>query len=353
MAGRLRSIIGALLLVSGIAIAAVGFIASPAAAADNEVQICNNQSGDTTKDCVGDKDHGTASWVYDGDDLVFTITGNQGFGGWRQIYICIPGTDKTQSADCQGNTASVLSPADGDYTVAGVTNPVVADRDVSFDCDTNFTARVAGAVLANAGSPVSWTIHVNTCDGGTDEAFGSSAPSGPTTNAATYACDTPDVTATSATLKGSTTDSAVDGAEFTLTGQLPVAGTKGTGNAYSAEVSGLTKNTLYKYTITFKAGTDVVKTTTECEFATLDVAAVEASAHNPTSEAVVLGVAVTRPTAAAVAPAAAAAAPVAIAATGPSDVSMSLLVTGVLLVGLGTLLVVAARRKPAAASAIG
>ena len=178
MAGILRRI-GALALTLGMALSIVAlWTGGPASAAAGAVSVCNNQKNDPSVDCVGDNLHGTVTASYDADgNLQFALDAADGFAGWTEIYICMPSSGPTKSADCQGSTAGVLSPANGDFSVAGVSDPSVGDKSISFSCDDAFTATVPKTVLAAFSTPVSWTVHVNSCAGSTDEAFGSSSPS--------------------------------------------------------------------------------------------------------------------------------------------------------------------------------
>ncbi len=264
---------GAFVLLAGLVLVGLASFAGSAGAitpADNDNKVCNNQSGDTSKDCVGDKYHGDVATSFDANgNLVFTVTAANGFtDGWKALYICIPGTPRTKSADCQGNTASVLSPTKYNVTLPAVNTE--EDKSVSFACSTAVTAVVDKSALP-AGA-FAWTLHLNSCGGSTDEAFGSADTTPPPVDDFFYRCVAPtNVTPTSATLNADTNNSNVTKAEFAITSgptvsdDTPSAATP----RFSASVSGLAPNTVYTYKVDFlTSATDVVGTASGCEFAT-------------------------------------------------------------------------------------
>lgn len=266
---------GALVVLLGLLLVGFASFAGTAGATtptDNDNKVCNNQKGDPSRDCVGDSYHGDVSATFDASgNLVFDITATNGFTGWNDLFICIPGTPRTTSADCQGNTASVLSPAHYDVTTPS-TNSEGA-KDVTFACSTHVTAVVDASVLPSGTFP--WTLHLAPCQGGTDEAFGSATP--PTdTEGPTYECLAPTgVTATGATLHAKTSDADVDRAVFTVQNGPSVTDGTGTADAdqnilFDGAVTGLTANTVYTYKVDFFTGdsSEPAATATGCEFST-------------------------------------------------------------------------------------
>jgi hypothetical protein len=264
----------------GLLLSVLGVMASvtPAAAAgDTSGQVCNNQKDRVDQDCEGANAHGTIATAFDADgNLLFDIDATNGFGGWKQLYVCIPGTEKTNRADCQGNTASVLHPQPagaGDYDVTTPATNTENDKDVTFACATSIDAKVFAAALPTSRS-FTWTVHVNTCDGGTDEAFGTATRTLPQGEDFTYEClAAAGVTRTAATLRGATDDEDVDAAVFSFT--LPAGETRtftdddATGG-FSVDITGLTANTVYEYSVDFFAG-DAVEpagTGAGCRFTT-------------------------------------------------------------------------------------
>ena len=271
MAGHVRRT-GTFTALLGLLLATIGLIASaaPVAAAETEGQICNNQQNRPEKDCVGDKAHGTiTSAIVDGD-LVFDLEANDGFPGWRQLYVCVgTGDTPTNGADCQGSTPTVVSPDDYAVTVDDPAGTEVTehDKDVTFsECATSITAVVDASAVPEG--EFNWIIHVNSCEGTTDEAFGTAGSS----TAETYACAAPTgVTADAATLRGATSDEAVEAVEFQLTSPTTgtaIAGTEGDEGSWSAAVSGLEANTAYTYDVRFLVGEEPVGSAEDCEFAT-------------------------------------------------------------------------------------
>jgi hypothetical protein len=272
--GRKRRI-GAVGIVLGLLLSGLGLVAAVAPAtalADTTGLVCNNQKDRADQDCEGANNHGTISTSFDGSgNLLFDIDANPGFGGWKQIYICIPGTDKTNSADCQGNTASVLNPQTS-YDVTTPSTNTEGTKDVSFACSTSINATVLKSALPASG-PVKWTVHVNTCGGGTDEAFGTSTPTPPPGPNPQYLCQpATGVSQTGATLNGSTDDADVTRAIFTFTqgSSATFEDTSSAAGAFSAAATGLTANTVYKYKVEFFEGanTTAVGTATDCAFQT-------------------------------------------------------------------------------------
>lgn len=277
-----RRRLGALTITLGLLGAFIGLIAAPtpvAGLAGTEGLVCNNQKGDPAKDCVDGNRHGTIADSFDAaGNLVFEIDADAGFRGWRQLYICLPTSgDPTKSADCQGNTASVLDPRPDPGGAYDVTAPVDNDeaaKDVSFACSTSIDAVVDADALPKS-ETFNWTIHVNTCDGGTDEAFGSSTKTTPPVAAATYECvQASPIGTTSATLRGSTDDVTVTSATFTFTAPsgAPAAMTDPTpdNGAFSVDASGLLPNTAYTYRVEFlvDGAAAAVRTAEGCTFAT-------------------------------------------------------------------------------------
>lgn len=277
-----RRRLGALTITLGLLGAFIGLIAAPtpvAGLAGTEGLVCNNQKGDPAKDCVDGNRHGTIADSFDAaGNLVFEIDADAGFRGWRQIYICLPTSgDPTKSADCQGNTASVLDPRPDPGGAYDVTAPVDNDeaaKDVSFACSTSIDAVVDADALPKS-ETFNWTIHVNTCDGGTDEAFGSSTKTTPPVAAATYECvQASPIGTTSATLRGSTDDVTATSATFTFTAPsgAPAAMTDPTpdNGAFSVDASGLLPNTAYTYRVEFlvDGAAAAVRTAEGCTFAT-------------------------------------------------------------------------------------
>ena len=262
-----------------LTLVAVVATAAPASAADNEGLVCNNQQNRPEKDCEGDKNHGTITSSFDADgNLVFELTAATGFPGWRQIYICVgTGDTPTNRADCQGNTPTVLHPNDAggdEYDVTDVDpdSAITEDsKDVSFaECATGITAVVDADALPPGG--FNWIVHVNSCEGTTDEAFGTARPDGPE-EGFTYACAAPtDVTSEAATLRGTTTDPDVTAAEFRFTSPADetgsFAGVEGPDGEWSAAATGLQPETAYEYEVTFSAGGEAVATAEDCAFAT-------------------------------------------------------------------------------------
>lgn len=272
---------GAMSLVVGLILGLAGIVltAAPAAAVDDTAGlVCNNQKGRSDQDCEGDKAHGTIKATIDATgNLVFAIEATGSFvgTGWRQIYICIPGTQKTQSADCQGNTASVLDPRPqpgGAYDVTVPADNSEQAKDVTFACSDTIAATVDADALPE-GDVFTWTVHVNTCGGGTDEAFGSVTRT-PPPGAVTYSCAAAtDITQTSATLRGSTNDADVTRAVFRFTApadesrsfpdDVPADG-------FSAGVADLSANTAYTYDVEFFVGeaAEAVGRASGCSFTT-------------------------------------------------------------------------------------
>lgn len=259
---------GASLLVLGLFLSLFG-LALPAAPAgaltDTTGLVCNNQKARADQDCEGANKHGTIAATLDPvtGDLTFDIAATGSFvgTGWRQIYICIPGTQKSQSADCQGNTASVLDPRPkpgGAYDVSVPATNTENAKDVAFACSDTIKATVDADDLPDGN--FGWTVHVNTCGGGTDEAFGSVTRPNQEDSFA-YSCLAPlDVTQTTATLRGSTDDSDVDRAAFTFT--APASETRtftdtDAASGFAAAVTGLSPNTAYTYTVDFFEGDSV------------------------------------------------------------------------------------------------
>ena len=281
MAERPMRRIGVVTALLGLLVTLVAVVASaaPAAAADNEGLICNNQQNRPDKDCEGDKNHGTITSSFDTEgNLVFELTAAADFPGWRQIYICVgTGDTPTNGADCQGSTQTVLHPNDAggdEYDVTDVDpdSAITEDtNDVSFaECATGITAVVKADALPPGG--FNWIVHVNSCEGTTDEAFGRANPDGPG-EGFTYACAAPTgVTSEAATLRGTTTDPDVTAAEFTFTSPADETrsfdGVAGADGEWSAAVTGLQPDTAYKYQVTFSAGEEEVATAEDCAFAT-------------------------------------------------------------------------------------
>ncbi|HEX2850580.1 MAG TPA: hypothetical protein VHN98_08505 [Acidimicrobiales bacterium] len=272
---------GALVLLAGLILVGFASFAGAAGAATapadnaNDNKVCNNQSGDPTKDCQGDKYHGDVTTSFDTDgNLVFSITGVDGFtAGWNDLFICIPGTPRTRSADCQGNTASTLSPTT--YDVTTPTPNTEGTKDVTFACSTAVTAVVEASALPAGTFP--WTLHLNTCAGGTDEAFGSATRPPAPGQDFTYECLAPTgVTSTGATLNGRTDDDTVTRAVFTVTGGPTVTDSTPTADdnedlQFSGDVTGLTANTVYTYKVDFYVdgdGAQLVGSATGCQFST-------------------------------------------------------------------------------------
>jgi hypothetical protein len=349
MAGTARRAGGVVLIMLGVLFTVVGMTAAPVAADEHNVApICNNQQGDD-QDCKDDQLHGEVTWSIVDGDLVFDLTATDGSTEWRQIYICIPGTARSNGADCQGNTGSVLSP-DG-YEVTGAEGVKENDKDVEFDCDAQFGAVVPSETLDALDidpDDFAWTIHVNTCSGGTDEAFGEVSVTPPPPPVRSYTCAAPDLDGNDATLKGSTDDPDVTGASFALTksggSAQPVAATEGAAGVFTGAANDL-DNGDYTYTITF-TGTELTETSDVCAF-TVNVQSSSQTPivdDTPTEQAVVAGVQVSREEAPAVI-AATAPAPavqgVTLAATG---LSPALLALGLALVGMGAILVIGAQR---------
>ena len=284
--------LGAVGIVAGLLLSLVGFVTAvaPASAlADTTGLVCNNQQADAN-DCEGSQKHGTVTAVWDdaAETLTFDLAATDGVTEWKQLYICIPGTSKSNGADCQGNTASVLSPADS-YDVTAPAANTENDKDVEFECSTEVTAVVDLTSLAALPDPLTWTLHVNTCTGGTDEAFGST-PRPVTPTSPTYACTAPTgVGTTEATLQGTTTDAGVTGATFALTppdGSIAAAAEDGTTNNWSAKATGLKSGTSYTYTVTFSDadGTAGTGTGAVCAFTT--TAVLSSGQENPVTPAV-------------------------------------------------------------------
>lgn len=277
--------IGAVTVVIGIVIGLFG-LAVPAAPAgaltDTTGLVCNNQKNRADQDCEGANAHGTVTATFVNGDLVFDIDATGNFGGWRQLYICIPGTPKTKSADCQGNSASVLDPrpapnlANGAYDVTQPSTNTENAKDVAFSCAKSIDATVFASALPQGSDLFNWTIHVNTCDGGTDEAFGSAQrptdpPEGPT-----YQCVAASpVGQTTATLRGSTSDESVTSAAFSITSptSAPAGGTDTTPNdGFSFDATQLQPNTTYSYAVDFKNANATTRgTATGCTFVTASV----------------------------------------------------------------------------------
>lgn len=271
---------GALATVFGLVLTVVGVVSTstPAAALEDTTGlVCNNQKDRPDQDCEGANAHGTIATSFDADgNLLFDIDATDGFGGWKQLYICIPGTERTNSADCQGNTASVLHPqppGGGAYDVTTPASNTENDKDVTFACATSINAKVYASSLP-ASTSFAWTVHVNTCGGGTDEAFGVATRTPPPGDDFTYAClPATDVTQTTATLRGSTDDEDVDAAVFSFT--LPAGETRtftddDATDGFSVDVTGLTANTVYEYTVEFFVGdaTEPSGTGAGCRFTT-------------------------------------------------------------------------------------
>ena len=349
--GRVRRI-GAVGIVLGLLLSLIGVVASvaPASAkADTTGLVCNNQSGDATKDCEGDKEHGTIEAELDGNgDLVFDIVATDGVTEWRQIYLCIPGSPVTQGADCQGNTGAVLPTTAYDVTLPATNTE--NGKDVTFACvapGDPIRAVVDASALPAGTDPITWTVHLNTCTGGTDEAFGSTGRTTPPAPASTYDCVAPTGTGTERTLNGTTDDTDVDGATFELTKggtTTEHAGTAGTGGAWSAKVTDLDPGS-YTYTVDFLDSATVQGTGDEavCAF-TVTGPPGTPPGQTPAvqGDTAVLGV-TQENTAAAVAPetqvaAAAAAAPATLPRTGLANDLLAPLGAALVLVGVAFLL---------------
>lgn len=258
---------GAVAMALGMVLSVLGVVAATPAAAlhDTTGLVCNNQKDRDDQDCEGANAHGTIAASFDADgNLLFDIDATNGFAGWKQLYLCIPGTTKTNRADCQGNTASVLHPqpsGGGDYDVTTPGTNTENDKDVTFACATSIDAKVYASALPTSTS-FAWTVHVNTCGGGTDEAFGIATRTPPPGDDFTYEClPATEVAQTTATLRGSTDDEDVDAAVFSFT--LPAGETRtftddDVTDGFSVDVTGLTANTVYEYGVDFFAG-DMVK----------------------------------------------------------------------------------------------
>lgn len=297
---------GAVAMTLGMLLSMLGVVAAmtPAAAVeDTSGLVCNNQKDRPDQDCEDANAHGTIATSLDADgNLLFDIDATNGFGGWKQLYICIPGTEKTNRADCQGSTASVLHPqppGGGDYDVTTPATNTENDKDVTFACTTSIDAKVFAAALPTSPS-FTWTVHVNTCDGGTDEAFGTATRS-PQGEGATYECEpATDITETTATLRGATDDEDVDTAVFSFT--LPAGESRtftddDATDGFSVGVTGLTANTVYEYSVAFFVGEsdEASGTGAGCRFTTnstpdtyacaapSDVTATTATLHGSTS----------------------------------------------------------------------
>lgn len=267
-----RRSLGAVLAIVGLLLATLGLVAGATAAQAapaTEGQVCNNQKDRADQDCVGGNAHGTVTTSYEADgDLVFDIV-SSGTTEWTQFYLCLPSSGRTNSADCQGNTPTLIKPA-GNYVVTTPAINTPEDKSVRFTATKTIQVVVDRAVFANLGT-FSYTIHVNTTNGGTDEAFGDETPPAPGGSTPTYLCSSPtEVTATSATLRGATTDTSVTGATFTLTsgGSTVVDDADGAANGFSAQVTGLTAGTNYTYKVEFKTGAVVTGTANGCAFGT-------------------------------------------------------------------------------------
>lgn len=279
MRARMRRA-GAWATVFGLVLTVVGVVttSTPAAALEDTTGlVCNNQKDRPDQDCEGANAHGTIATSFDADgNLLFDIDAAGDFGGWKQLYLCIPGTAKTNRADCQGNTASVLHPqppGGGDYDVTAPATNTENDKDVTFACATSINAKVYASALPTSPS-FAWTVHVNTCGGGTDEAFGVATRTPPQGEDFRYEClPATEVTQTTATLRGSTDDEDVDAAVFSFT--LPGGETRtftddDATDGFSVDVTGLTANTVYEYAVEFFAG-DAVEpagTGAGCRFTT-------------------------------------------------------------------------------------
>ena len=275
--------IGAVAVLVGLLLTGVAVVASaaPVAAASNPGLVCNNQQNRPDKDCVDDKNHGTIATSFDtAGNLVFDLKAAEGFPGWRQIYICVgTGDTPTNSADCQGNTTTVLGPdaaVGNQYDVTDVDpDSTITEhaKDVSFaECATGITAVVKAGALPPG--EFNWIVHVNSCRGTTDEAFGTATR--PTTgDQKTYTCAAPTgVTSDAATLRATTTDLDVTAAEFSLTaasGGSPqvVAGVEDPDvrGKWSAAVTGLQPETSYTYDVRFVRSSGST-TAEDCAFAT-------------------------------------------------------------------------------------
>lgn len=275
----------AVTVVIGIVLGLFG-LAVPAAPAGALTEttglVCNNQKNRADQDCEGANAHGRVTATFDNGNLVFDIDATGNFGGWRQIYLCIPGTPKTKSADCQGNSASVLDPRptsnlpNGAYDVTQPTANTENAKDVAFSCAKSIDATVFAAALPQGSDPFNWTVHVNTCDGGTDEAFGSAQrtttpPDGPTYNCVAAS----PVGQTTATLRGSTTDESVTSATFSFTSPTgaPAGGTDADSNGgFSFDATQLQPNTSYTYAVDFKNANATVRgSAPDCTFVTAAV----------------------------------------------------------------------------------
>ena len=276
--------VGAMAALVGLVLTMVAIIVSagPATAAANPGLVCNNQQNRPEKDCVGDKNHGTIAASFDtAGNLVFDLDAASGFSGWRQIYICVgTGDTPTNRADCQGNTPTVLRPdaAGGDqYDVTDVEpDSTITEhaKDVTFgECATGITAVVDAGALPPGG--FNWIVHVNSCEGTTDEAFGTAQTPDDDDEGFTYACAAPTgVTADGATLRGTTSDPAVTSAEFSFTS--PAEETRSFSGVedpdddglWSVTVAGLAPETAYEYEVAFFAGGEEVGSADDCSFAT-------------------------------------------------------------------------------------
>jgi hypothetical protein len=264
---RVASRVGAIVLSLGLACLGVAFALPVDATPSAPAAICSNQQG-TSSDCIDPAPVGTVTTEVRDGGVVFRITAAEGTT-WNRLALCIPGATPSPSNDCDTTSVSVLSPADGDYTVAGVSGLSTTATSAGFDCAASLTVTVPRETLAGVNSPFPWALELTNCAGGSDEAFGSVTRGAP--SSADYECTgATGVSATGATLGASTTDASVTAVQFVLTQGSTATLTDTNGaDGFSATFTGLTPNTVYAYTARFLAASgDKIASEPGCLFAT-------------------------------------------------------------------------------------
>ncbi len=218
--------IGALSLVLGLVLSFTAIAVGAPAGAAASSNICNNQQPGRAN-CQGAEFHGTlTAEVQANGDLEFTIVGNSGFIGWNEIKICIPQVGPTQGADCTGSDPEIVSPTQ--YELSGVSGAQEFAKNVTFDCDTNFSALVDKSAFP-AGTRPTYTVHLSPCNGGTDEAFGTAdtfmATTTTSTSTSTTSTTAPTTTSSTSTSTTSTSTSTTTAPTTTSTTSAPTTTT--------------------------------------------------------------------------------------------------------------------------------
>ena len=332
MAGTGRRVSGVVLIMLGVLFSVVGVFAAPVAA-DDVNQECNGAFQGNPEGSLAVVGSPAAGTIGENIDSV-SVTASWDEADWSgdtldKILNCVTVNDVLVDAK-----SSIEKPTANDggqpFTID------VSDLDV--DDEVCARVRLSGTPTAQNPSTQKSNVLCWTVVEGTTE-----------TPTPTYTCVAPSVSGDDATLKGSTTDTTVTDATFNLVkdGGTPaiIEGSETDGSAVGA-ANDLAPGS-YTYSVTFIGDAGAVTTVTAdaCAF-TVAAAVIPVVTETPVvtkTETVVAGVQVSREAAPAVlaATAAPAAQGAVLAATG---LSPALLAVGLGFVGLGTVLVVGARR---------